>query len=115
MEHTLRVLFRTRPVRSEDNRVVGVGNCPLFTLKGLKEAVFSMKNKEESGPNYFPAVVYKLVFRHRADLLLGVFNACMKDNILPSLKNGETCSDSGLSIILYSPQGRERARKVHNE
>ena len=84
MDRIVRALFPAHPVWDGDVGAESAEDCPLFSVKELEQAVLSMKNKKAPGPDGIPAEVYKLVFQHRPDLLLGAFNACLKEGIFPA-------------------------------
>ena len=56
----------------------------VITLVGLRRAVCSLKNKNAPGPDGFPAEVLKTVARSHPELLLRMYNSCLRVGVFYS-------------------------------
>lgn len=75
------------------NRIIRtVKGSKMLTMMLLEERErFSLRKITRS--QRYLAEAHKIVFHHRSDLLLGTFNACLKDSIFLPLRSGKTSMD----------------------
>lgn len=83
MERIVGVLFPTHPIRNQET-LRQVEEFQLFTAAELERAVRSMKDKKAPGPDGIPSEVLKMVYHHNPEMLLRVYNACLKVGVFPS-------------------------------
>ena len=77
-------LFPTHPKRPQDPRIPENLEAPPFTLVELKRAVCSLKSKKAQGTDELPAEVLNTVARIHPELLLDMYNSCLKAGVFYS-------------------------------
>lgn len=82
MKRVVDTLFPTHPI-AKDFTLELKEEVPKFTEEDLKIAINSMKNKKAPGPDGIPVIALKLVAENNTDLLLNIFNCCLKEGIFP--------------------------------
>ena len=75
-------LFPQHEIREDSSDTATSGNIPLFTIAELKTAACSLKNKRAPRPDAIPTEVIAL---SRPEMLLGIYNSCLKEGIFPDV------------------------------
>lgn len=77
-------LFPTHPLRIDPPADLRVEEVPEFSLEELQRAAGSMKKGKAPGPDGIPSEILKLVVDTCPDLLLRMYNACLKAGVFPA-------------------------------
>lgn len=83
MERIVSTLFPTHAVREQEGPSDQDEEIPLFSEEELEQAARSMKNKKSPGPDGIPAEALKVIAKTRPQLLLNMYNDCLKEGTLP--------------------------------
>ncbi|GHJ61437.1 hypothetical protein NOK12_39550 [Nocardioides sp. OK12] len=62
----------------------GISEVPQFTEEELLRAASSMRNKKAPGPDGLPAEIIKVVAQSHPELLLNMYNTCLRGGIFPA-------------------------------
>lgn len=77
-------LFPTHPLRADTVFVEEQAEAPLFSTDELKLALRSMKAGKAPGPDGIPAEAIRLAAKTSPDLLLNMYNSCLRARVFPS-------------------------------
>jgi hypothetical protein len=58
-----------------------VSTFPEVTCQEIKEAKFKIPTGKAPGPDGVPDTIIKLIVEHRPELLVNVFNVCLRDGV----------------------------------
>lgn len=84
MEGIVSALFPSHPVRRDTNTwEVVQDEIPWFNEEELTHAVNSFANRKSPGPDGIPADVLKAIVKHHPQVLLKLYNRCLKEGIFP--------------------------------
>lgn len=83
METIVKTLFPTHPPREEYGEARDLGEIAPFNEEELAEAASSLANRKAPGPDGIPAEVLKVMARVCPQLLLNMYNKCLKEGIFP--------------------------------
>ena len=84
MDRIVDTLFPAHPKRSVDPEMSEDLEVPPFTEAELRRAAGALKNKKAPGPDGLPAEVLKAVARSHPDLLLNMYNSCLRAGVFYS-------------------------------
>lgn len=85
IEHIVHSLFPSHAEREEDLLPLPQQPLTLFSKKELMAAVSSLRNRKAPGPDGIPAEILKLIAESCPDVLLSMYNACLREGIFPEL------------------------------
>ena len=84
MDRIVDAIFHAHPKRSVDPKMPEDLEVPPFTEAELRRAAGPLKNKKAPGPEGLPAKVLKAVARSHPDLLLNMYNSCLRAGVFYS-------------------------------
>lgn len=79
MERIVDALFPTHRARDQERPLNTTDEVPLFTVEELRSAAGSLQSKKAPGPDGIPPEVMKAVARSCPQLLLNMYNCCLKE------------------------------------
>ena len=85
MHNIVSTLFPRHEWREDNNDIETSNYIPLFTIAELKPAACSLKNKKAPGPDGIPTEVIKEIAQNRPEMLLKMYNSCLKEGIFPDI------------------------------
>lgn len=85
MENIVNTLFPTKELIQNEDPFPNDDPVPLFTETELKSAARALKNKKAPGPDGIPAEIIKNIAEERPQLLLEMYNLCLKDGVFPEV------------------------------
>ena len=84
MRNIVETLFPTHPTRPQSPDEPQAQTLPPpFTEEELQAAAQSLKNRKAPGPDQIPAEVLKAIAHHNPQLLLPMYNACLRQGLFP--------------------------------
>lgn len=81
----VRTLFPEHDRREDEVEAAPAINVPAFTSEEIEIAARSLQNKKAPGPDGIPAEVIKEIVENRPQLLLKMYNSCLKEGIFPNI------------------------------
>ena len=86
MDTIVIALFFSHETRAEKIRPTEPPNdARLFTIEELQTAAKKLKPNKAPGPDGIPAEALKIIAESRPNLLLGMFNTCLKSGVFPEV------------------------------
>lgn len=83
MEHIVETLFPKHDIRNDDRVENQTSNVPIFTEEELTLAASKLQNGKAPGPDGIPAEVIKEIATKRPELLLKMYNTCLREGVFP--------------------------------
>lgn len=83
MEKIVCGLFPEHPARAQRVADIRRDEIVYFSMAELEAAVCTFKPRKAPGPDGLPAEIWRVVFRVKPDLLLGMYNACLSAGVFP--------------------------------
>ena len=76
-------LFPRHPLRDREEYPGPLEDVPIFSEDELSLAASSLRNKKAPGPDGIPSEVLRVVARSCSQVLLNMYNRCLKDGVFP--------------------------------
>lgn len=83
MRNIVQTLFPTHETRIDEIETESNIGLTEFTMDELQTAARSLKNNKAPGPDGIPAEVIKEIAAQRPDVLLQMYNSCLREGIFP--------------------------------
>lgn len=85
MENIVMTLFPTNELPNYGTIAEELNNVPLFTMEELSLAAHKLRNNKSPGPDGIPAEVMKEIAVRRPEILLNMYNSCLRNGIFPEI------------------------------
>lgn len=84
MLNVVKTLFPKHDLREDAEETAQIIDTPLFTVEEIKMAANSLQSKKAPGPDGIPAEVMKELATNRPQMLLNMYNKCLKEGTFPT-------------------------------
>lgn len=85
MENIVNTLFPSRDIPEEIPDPEELTDIPEFTQQELREAAGKLRMNKSPGPDAIPAEVIKEIALRRPEIMLRMYNTCLKEAIFPEI------------------------------